>query len=100
MSLTVIVTRDVQARYRGFLGSAMLELAPGVYVSPLMNRAVRERVWDVISGWHSQLGQGSLTLIWRDKTAPGSVRIRQCGEPSKELVEADDLLLVRRTLKA
>lgn len=61
MSLTVIVTRDVQARYRGFLGSAMLELAPGVYISPRMNQGVRDRVWEVISGWHAQLGDGSLT---------------------------------------
>ena len=34
MPMTVVVTRDVEARYRGFLASAMLEIAPGVYVSP------------------------------------------------------------------
>ena len=99
MSLTVVVTRDVQGRYRGFLGSTMLELAPGVYVSPRMNKAVRERIWDVISGWYSQLGQGSITLLWRDKSAPGDMGVKQCGEAPKELVEADDLLLVRRTIK-
>ena len=30
MPLTMVITRDVEDRYRGFLGSAMLELAPGV----------------------------------------------------------------------
>lgn len=99
MSLTVIITRDVQGRYRGFLGSTMLELAPGVYVSPRMNKAVREQVWDVVSGWHAQLGRGSITLLWRDKSAPGYMSVRQCGEAPKELVEADDLLLVKRPIK-
>jgi CRISPR-associated protein Cas2 len=77
----------------------MLELAPGVYVSPRMNKAVRARVWEVVNGWHTQLGQGSITLLWRDKSAPGDMNVKQCGEPPKELVEADDLLLVRRATK-
>jgi CRISPR-associated protein Cas2 len=64
-----------------------------------MNQGVRERVWEVISDWHAQLREGSLTLIWRDKTAPGGLRIKQCGEPPKELAETDNLLLVRRALK-
>lgn len=96
MSLTLLVTNNVQARYRGFLGSIMLELAAGVYVSPRMNKRVRERVWDVVSGWHSELGQGAITLIWRDKSAPGGIRVCQLGEPPKDLVEADGLLLACR----
>lgn len=46
--MTLAVTRDVAARFRGFLASCMLEIAPGVYTSPKMNRAVRERVWSVV----------------------------------------------------
>lgn len=34
MPLCIVVTRDVEMRYRGFLGSVMLELAPGVYRRP------------------------------------------------------------------
>ena len=30
MPMTVVVTRDVEDRYRGFLTSIMLEVAPGV----------------------------------------------------------------------
>jgi CRISPR-associated protein Cas2 len=37
VSLTVVITRDVEMRYRGFLGSTMLEIAPGVYISPRMS---------------------------------------------------------------
>ena len=44
MPLTIVVTRDVEMRYRGFLTSVMLEVSPGVYVAPEMSAAVRERV--------------------------------------------------------
>jgi CRISPR-associated protein Cas2 len=43
MALVVIVTRDVAYRYRGFLSSIMLEIAPTIYLSPRMNPGVRER---------------------------------------------------------
>ena len=99
MNLTIVVTRDVQGRYRGFLGSVMLELAPGLYVSPRMNKGVRERIWEVMTDWHAQLGQGSITMLWRDKAAPGHLRTRQLGMPAKDLVECDGLLLARREIK-
>lgn len=38
MALTTIVTRDVEARYRGFLTSVMLEVSAGVYVAPDLSR--------------------------------------------------------------
>ena len=50
MSLTVVVVRDVDDRYRGFLASTMLEVSPGVFTSPRLSRRVREQVWDVLSG--------------------------------------------------
>ncbi len=49
MALTVIVTRDVAYRFRGFLASVMLEIAAGVYISPQMTKGVRTRVWKVMS---------------------------------------------------
>ncbi|MHB1938458.1 MAG: type I-E CRISPR-associated endoribonuclease Cas2e [Acidobacteriaceae bacterium] len=48
MPMVVVITRDVEARYRGFLGSAMLELAPGVYAHPRMSAGVRLRIWSVL----------------------------------------------------
>jgi len=44
MPLAVVVTRDVADRFRGFLASVMLEVAPAVYISPRMTKGVRERV--------------------------------------------------------
>lgn len=42
MALTVVVTRDVTERFRGFLASTMLEVAPAVYISP---QARGNRAW-------------------------------------------------------
>ncbi|HBD91302.1 MAG: type I-E CRISPR-associated endoribonuclease Cas2 [Rhodobacteraceae bacterium GWE1_64_9] len=96
MPLTMIVTRDVEMRYRGFLTSVMLEVAPGVYVAPEMSAAVRARVWSVMQDWWTELGRGSLTLVWRDTKAVGNLRIEVLGEPSKIIVDADGVLLVKR----
>lgn len=96
MPLTMIVTRDVEMRYRGFLTSIMLEVSPGVYVAPDMTAGVRDRVWRVMSDWWSALGKGSLTLVWRDTGAPGKLRIETLGAPPKTIVDADGTLLVKR----
>ena len=93
---TLVITRDVEARYRGFLTSVMLEVAPGVYVSPQMSAGVRDRVWAVVSDWWSTLQRGSLVMVWHDKSATGNLRIETLGEPAKEIVDADGVLLLKR----
>lgn len=100
MSMTVVVTRDVEDRYRGFLGSCMLELAPGVYTAPRMTRAIRERVWNVLSGWYGHLGRGSVVMTWADNAVPGGQLVATLGIPAKDLVEVDGILLARRPLPA
>lgn len=96
MPMTIIVTRDVEPRFRGFLASVMLEIAPGVYTGPKMSRAVRERVWRVLSDWHAQLRSGAIVMTWRDAAAPGGQSVLTLGEPPKTLVDVDGVLLVRR----
>lgn len=96
MSLTMIVTRDVEARYRGFLTSIMLEVSPGVYVSPRLNKGVRDRVWTVLSDWHMTLGRGSVTMVVRNRAAVGEMEIKTLGTPPKTVVDADGVLLVKR----
>ena len=95
--MTVVVTVNVEARYRGFLASVMLEIAPGVYTSPQMTSGVRQRVWDVLALWHQELGQGAIVMTWRDPTAVGEQRILTLGEAPKELVDADGVYLVKRS---
>ena len=96
MPLTMIVTRDVEARYRGFLTSVMLEVSPGVYVSPDMNAGVRSRVWSILTDWWQVLGRGAIVMIWRDPEASGRMQIETLGEPPKKIVDADGVLLLRR----
>ena len=96
--MCVIVTRDVENRYRGFLGSVMLELAPGVYSHPRLNKRVREQVWSVMDDWHSQLKRGSIVMTWADKNASGGSGLLTLGEPAKQIVDHEGMLIVRREL--
>lgn len=93
--MTVIVTINVEARYRGFLASAMLEIAPGVYTAPRLTHGIRERIWDVLTRWYAALGTGSIVMTWRDPGAPEGQYIRSLGAPPKDIVEADGVHLVR-----
>ena len=98
MPMTVVVTRDVAPRFRGFLASVMLEIAPGVYTAPTMSRAVRERVWRVLSDWFAQLGGGGIVMTWREPAAPGRQAVLTLGLPRRELAEVDGLMLVKGEL--
>ena len=98
MPMVVVITRDVEARYRGFLGSAMLELAPGVYAHPRISAGVRARLWSVLADWHGQLRRGSIVMTWADSVFNGGLGLASLGEPPKEIVAHDAMLLVRRLL--
>jgi CRISPR-associated protein Cas2 len=98
MPLVMIVTRDVTDRYRGYLGSLMLEVAPTVYISPRMNPGVRTRTWGVLSDWYAAEPQGSVAMVWRDADATGGIGIATLGTTPRELVEVDGLWLVRKRL--
>ncbi len=95
--MTVFVTRNVEARYRGFLASTMLEVAAGVYVSPNLSKGVRERIWSVLTKWYAHLGNGSITLLFADAASVGGLRLEYLGEPPKEIWDCDGVLLVRRS---
>jgi CRISPR-associated protein Cas2 len=98
MPMVVVITRDVESRYRGFLGSAMLELAPGVYAHPRMSAGVRSRIWDVLSAWYCELYKGSILMTWADTGASGGLGLASLGEPPKSIVSHNGMLLVRRSL--
>lgn len=100
MSLTLIVTRDVAARYRGFLASVMPELAPGVYVSTDITRGVRDRVWAVAEDWWNYAPGGSIVMAYPDKSAPGGLGVRVLGLPPVELAEVDGIRLVLRRVES
>jgi CRISPR-associated protein Cas2 len=95
MSMTVVVTRNVAARFRGFLASCMLEIAPGVYTAPHLTRGVRERVWNVCCDWFGEINEGSIVMTWRDESLPGSQGILTLGTPPKELCDHEGVVLAR-----
>ena len=96
MSLTVLITRDVEDRYRGFLSSAMLEAAAGVYVSKSLTPRARDKVWAVVTDWHANLGRGSLTLLYPDASADGGIAVKILGGPTRRPVQIDGALLMFR----
>ena len=99
MALVVVVTRDVPDRFRGFLGSIMLEVAPAVYLSPRMTPAIRTRVWTVLQEWHQERPHGSVIMVWRDSEQTGGIGIATLGTRARDLVEVDGLWLVRKRLE-
>lgn len=93
MPMTVIVTRDVPMRTRGFLASICPEPAPGVYAAANMSKGVRERVWSVVSDWHAATGEGSIVMVWRDDNAAGGLGLATLGTPPRKLADLDGVLV-------
>jgi CRISPR-associated protein Cas2 len=98
--MTVVITRNVAPRMRGFLASVMLEIAPGVYSSPRLSVAVRERVWSVCSDWfveiHDEL-EASVVMTWHDAREPGGQGVKTLGIPAREFVDHEGFLVTRQS---
>lgn len=94
--MTVVVTRDVEPRYRGYLASVMLEIAPGVYTAPYLTKGVRDRVWTTLRDWYAQLGRGTIVMTWRSPGASGGQAVQTLGEPPRTLIDHEGVLLVKR----
>lgn len=93
MPMTLVVTNDVPSRFRGFLASCMLEVAPGVYTAPRMTKAVRTRIWRVFEDWQSALETGWILMTWPDAKAPSGQAIVTMGTPCRHLRAHEGLVL-------
>ncbi len=98
MSMTVIVTRNVTPRVRGFLASVLLELAPGVYSAARLSPAVRQRVWGVLEDWFPNEKEASIIMLWQEHAMPGGQAVKTLGSPPIDFVEVDGIILARRPL--
>lgn len=96
--MTIIVTVNVAARFRGFLASCMLEIAPGVYTSPRMTRGIRDRVWGVVESWYGETSGGMILMTWKDNSLRGGQAVRVLGRAPTDLVELDGMFLARTEL--
>lgn len=94
--MTVVVTRDVPGRFRGFLASCMLEIGQGVYTAPIMNSGVRDRVWRVLTEWfQSASPNASIVMTWVDTNEPDRQGIRTLGIPPKTIVDFEGIHLCK-----
>lgn len=98
MPMTVVVTREVPGRFRGFLASCMCEIAPGVYTAPRMTAGVRERLWSVLEEWWMAYPDGSVLMTWPDATLAGGQNLRVLGLPRQDLYDHCGVFLARRDL--
>ncbi len=96
--MTVVVTRNVSPRMRGFLASTMLEVAPGTYSAPRISPAVRDRIWKVLEEWFQHEFEASLVMIWQEASLPGGQAVKILGSPPIDFVEVDGLIIARRPL--
>lgn len=99
MSQTIIVTRNVSDRMRGFLSSSLLELVPGVYCGARVTPAVRERIWAVVEAWFLAERDASIVMVWREPSVPGEQAVRILGAPPVDLVEHEGIILTRHPLQ-
>jgi CRISPR-associated protein Cas2 len=100
MSMTVVVTRNVSARVRGFLASVMLEVAPGVYSAPRISPAVRQRIWEVLADWFPNEQEASIVMLWQERELPGGQAVRTLGSPPIRFFDVDGLMLAQRPTDA
>ena len=98
MPMTVVVTRNMPGRFRGFLASCMCEIAPGVYTAPRMSAAVRERVWTVLRSWFAGEPDQAILMTWPDRNLIGGQQVLSLGVPRKDLWNLDGVYLARRDL--
>lgn len=97
MTMTLVVTRNVSDRMRGFLASSLLELAPGVYSAPHISPSVRVRIWGVVSDWYPREENASIVMVWADPSTPGGQAVRTLGVPPIRIVSVDGLLTTCHT---
>jgi len=80
--MTIVVTRNVEGRVRGFLASTMLEIAGGVYAAPNLTPAVRARIWEVLEKWQIGTRDDGAVMTCPDAHASGGLVVRTLGEPA------------------
>lgn len=97
MPMTIVVTRSVAPRIRGFLASCMCEIAPGAYTSPRMSSAVRNRIWAVVEEWFVLTEDAYVVMTWPSPKRPGGQEVLSVGVPRKWLQDHHGVILAGRT---
>lgn len=56
------------------------------------------RIWTVLSDWRASLRHGAIVMTWAESAANGGLGLATLGEPAKDIVAHEAMLLVRRPL--
>lgn len=97
--MTILILERVPAKLRGELSRWLIEPRTGVFVGRV-SALVRDRLWEKVvaaaapgKAAASKRKPGAL-LIYRARTEQGFA-VRSFGDPSREMVEMEGLVLVR-----
>jgi CRISPR-associated protein Cas2 len=95
--MTVFSTTNVSGRVRGILASVALELAPGVYVAPKLNKRTLTSILDTLRNWFQyESNDASIAVVWRDTSAIGGISHIVFGASPIEICDLDGLLVSHR----
>lgn len=89
--MTVIILERARPSLRGQLTRWMLEVRAGVFVGTLSSR-VRDKLWALI---RARNPEGGSLLLYRTPNEQGFA-VESHGDTSRQILEIEGLLLVRR----
>ncbi|NJO64218.1 MAG: type I-E CRISPR-associated endoribonuclease Cas2 [Richelia sp. RM2_1_2] len=93
--MIIVITFAVKERYSGYFASCMNEVSTGVYVSTISPPPFREKLLDTINRWWEVYNEGSINVIWYDIQQPSKINFINYGEPKRELIPFQSLLLTK-----
>src|SRR5688572_13742230 len=97
--MVVLILEKVPAKLRGELSRWMIEPRVGVFVG-IMSALVRDKLWEKVCATCDEVRdkdprkRGGAVMIARARTEQGFA-VRTHGDPSRELVDAEGVTLVR-----
>ena len=97
--MVVFCVQGTIDRFHGFLRSILLNIHPGVYVSVDLDSGSRQRVWDILCDWYDAAPQGTVLMMYRDKSKPMGIALESLGAPKRSIVEQDGHYLLLHAAK-
>ena len=94
MRWALVALSSKPRRFSGFLHSAAMEVAPGVFIAADFNRAAFERIWQVLADWHTFWPEGWIVAVMPAEKPRHPPEIRTLGVPARTLVEQDGMHLL------
>ncbi len=91
--MVVIILENVRTTVRGELSRWLFEVKAGVFTGKV-SALVRDELWQSIEG---KLGKGSAVMIYPANNEQG-FKAKTLGNPSRQLVDIEGLLLVKTSL--